>query len=49
MRDIKFGHLDWKEMSPANVRHGHKHRLSNDFDWILHRVSMCTSLRFELS
>jgi hypothetical protein len=49
LRDLKFGHLDWKEIRPANAHKRQRGRFSKETDRILHRVSACTLRRFELS
>lgn len=42
LRDLKFEHLDWKEMSPAHAHHGRSRESlsSGQSAWVLQRVSI---------
>lgn len=42
LRDLKFDHLDWKEMGPAYAHHSRSRDPSKA--WVLQRVSMNASL-----
>jgi hypothetical protein len=49
LHDLNFGHLNCKEMSPANAREGRKGNFSKKIGWISHRVSVYTLLSFRVS
>ncbi|XP_006457016.1 hypothetical protein AGABI2DRAFT_181402 [Agaricus bisporus var. bisporus H97] len=43
LKDLKFGQLDWKEMSPAFAASGH--RFAVKYDWMLRRPSSNAELK----
>ncbi|EKM77945.1 hypothetical protein AGABI1DRAFT_129734 [Agaricus bisporus var. burnettii JB137-S8] len=43
LRDLEFGHLDWKEMSPAYARF--KHGIIQEMVWKIHRPRSSTELK----
>jgi hypothetical protein len=47
LKELRFGHLDWKKMSPARAHYVSDARSPKE-RWVLHRVSLCFILGFQV-
>ncbi|EKM76077.1 hypothetical protein AGABI1DRAFT_109006 [Agaricus bisporus var. burnettii JB137-S8] len=49
LKELHLGHLDWKDMSPAHVRHGKGSKTSKGSEFILHRPRSSAVLKTFIS